>query len=61
MEMKKETSMVSSAPPQNPNATKLRTELKDLAFYTTKLSVIDGKVNIEVPKLPDNLTTWSIA
>lgn len=38
----------------------LRTEFTDLAYYKTKITVKDGKAVIEVPKLPDNLTTWAI-
>lgn len=44
----------------NTNATRLRTEFKDVAFYTTKVKVENGKAILEVPKLPDNLTTWTI-
>lgn len=46
---------------QNPNATRIRTEFKDLAFYKTKVTVINWKATLEVPALPDNLTTWIIS
>lgn len=61
--MKKEmsNSISSDDGGQSPNATKLRTEFKDLAFYKTKVSVVNGKAIFEVPALPDNLTTWVIA
>ena len=38
----------------------IRTEFKDIAFYKTQIVVKNGKVIIEVPALPDNLTTWVI-
>jgi hypothetical protein len=37
--MKKEMNSVSSDEAQNPNATRLRTEFKDLAFYKAKVVV----------------------
>lgn len=43
------------------NATRLRTEFKERAFYKTKVKVENGKAILEVPKLPDNLTTWTIS
>lgn len=43
------------------NATRLRTEFKDIAFYKAKVKVENGKALLEVPKLPDNLTTWTIS
>lgn len=63
MSMKKEmsNSMSQDDGAQSPNATKLRTEFKDLAFYKTKVSVVNGKAIFEVPALPDNLTTWVVA
>ena len=63
MEAKKEMSnaVVADDGAQSPNATKLRTEFKDLAFYKTKVSVVNGKATFEVPALPDNLTTWVVA
>ncbi|MBW7955016.1 hypothetical protein H3C61_04360, partial [Candidatus Gracilibacteria bacterium] len=45
----------------NTNESKLRTEFKDLAFYKSKVEVIDGKASIIIPKLPDNLTSWIIS
>lgn len=46
---------------QNPNKTHLRTEFSDLAFYKTKVALINWKATLEVPALPDNLTTWVIS
>lgn len=42
------------------NSTKLRTEFKDVAFYKWVVKVVNWKATINVPKLPDNLTTWII-
>ncbi|MDD5770106.1 MAG: alpha-2-macroglobulin family protein, partial [Candidatus Gracilibacteria bacterium] len=46
---------------ENSNASKLRTEFSDLAFYKTKVNVVNGKATLIVPALPDNLTTWVIS
>jgi len=57
---KREKSVWWDISSQNPNATKLRTEFKDLAFYKAKVIFINWKTTLEVPALPDNLTTWVI-
>lgn len=51
--------MPSSAPASN-NATKLRTEFKDSAYYNWVVKVINWKAKVTIPKLPDNLTTWVV-
>ncbi len=45
----------------NTNESKIRTEFKDLAFYKSKVEVVDWKASIIIPKLPDNLTSWVIS
>lgn len=42
------------------NAIKVRTDFKDLAFYRWTIDVKNWVAQIIVPKLPDDLTTWSI-
>ena len=40
------------------NATKLRTDFKDSAYYNGVVKVVNGKATIKIKTLPDNLTTW---
>lgn len=42
------------------NATKIRTEFKDSAYYNANVDIVDGKAQLTIPKLPDNLTTWVV-
>lgn len=42
------------------NSTKLRTEFKDLAYYNSKVKVVNWKAKVNIDKLPDNLTTWVV-
>ncbi len=38
----------------------IRKDFKDIAFYKWKVEIKDWKAQIEVPKLPDDLTKWII-
>ncbi len=42
------------------NATKLRTDFKDSAYYNWTVKVTNWVAKINIEKLPDNLTTWVI-
>ncbi len=42
------------------NPSMLRSDFKDVAFYKVNTNAVNWKVILEVPKLPDNLTTWVI-
>ena len=56
--MKNSTPSVAWSP--NSNATKLRTEFKDSAYYNWVVKVINWKATVNIKKLPDNLTTWVV-
>ncbi len=45
---------------KNSNATKVRTDFKDLAYYNSTVNLVNGKARLVIPKLPDNLTTWVV-
>lgn len=42
------------------NGEKLRTDFKDVAYYIANVKIVNWKAMLEVPALPDNLTTWVI-
>ncbi len=45
---------------QSSNATKLRTDFKDSAYYNWTVKVVNWKATVNIEKLPDNLTTWVV-
>lgn len=55
------SNLQSTAPSwKNQNSTVIRSDFQDLAWYQGKVNVVNGKATLQVPKLPDNLTTWMI-
>ena len=42
------------------NASKVRDNFQDLAFYRGTVNVVNGKATLTIDHLPDNLTTWAV-
>lgn len=42
------------------NSTSPRVDFRDLAYYKAKVDINNGKANLSIDKLPDNLTTWIV-
>ena len=52
------TTALSSVSPTSPAT--VRTDFKDLAYYTGSVSLVNGTATISVASLPDDLTKWRI-